>query len=108
MGAPIDESDRAPTDDLEARIPRILALLRRHDRVLALLLAAAVAGAVVAGVSLAKSTPSTSTTAAGLVTRSLSTTAAPAAGPSGIALQNAVVRVVRASARSLVNRRWSS
>jgi putative serine protease PepD len=103
MSAPIDEPDRAPIDDLEARMSRILTLLRRHVLVLAPLLAAVVAGAVVAGVSLATdSTPSASTTVAGPVTRSASTTAGQAAGPSGLALQNAFVRVVRSVSPSVV------
>jgi putative serine protease PepD len=103
MSAPIDEPDRARIDDLEARMSRILTLLRRHVLVLTPLLAAVVAGAVVAGVSLATdSTPSTSTTVAGPVTRSASTTAGQAAGPSGLALQNAFVRVVRSVSPSVV------
>ena len=70
---------------------------------LTLLLAAVVGGAVAAGVSLATdSTPSTSTTVAGPVTWSPSTTAVHAAGPSGLALQDAFVRVVRSVSPSVV------
>jgi putative serine protease PepD len=82
---------------------RLLALLWRHNLLLALPIAAVVVGAVVTGVSLATdSMPSSSTMAAGPVTRSPRITAAPAAEPSGLALQNAFVRVVRSVSPSVV------
>jgi putative serine protease PepD len=102
MSPPIDESDCTPIDDLEARMSRILVLLRLRNLLLALL-TAVVAGTVAAGVSLATdSTPSTSTTVADPVTRSASTTAGEAVRPSGLALQNAFVRVVRSVSPSVV------
>jgi S1-C subfamily serine protease len=64
-------------------------MLRRHRRLLAPLAAALVAGAVVAGISLATSSTSSKTTATPAV-------------PAGLVLQNAFVHVVRSVSPSVV------
>jgi putative serine protease PepD len=74
----------------------LLEVLRRHQRLLPPLLAALVAGAVVAGVSLAMdSIPSPSRT-------SSSTTTVSRAAPAGLALQGAFVKVVQSVSPSVV------
>jgi putative serine protease PepD len=73
-----------------------ITILRRHKRLLAPLLAAIVAGAVVAGISLATDgTPSPSPTAA-------STTRVGAAAREGLSLQSAFVKVVQSVSPSVV------
>jgi putative serine protease PepD len=69
--------------------------LRRHTRLLAPLLAAIVAGAAVAGVSLAKDSTSPSRSAS-------STTGSGAAPADALALQNAFVKVVKSVSPSVV------
>jgi putative serine protease PepD len=76
----------------------LLEVLRRHKRLLPPLLAALIAGAVVAGVSLAMdSTPSPPRTGS-----STTTVSRVAPAPAGLALQGAFVKVVQAVSPSVV------
>jgi S1-C subfamily serine protease len=95
----MDESDGTHGHrELEGRMSPVLALLRRHKGLLAPLLAAIVAGAVVAGVSLA--TDSTRSPSPSI--KAASNTTVARGGSDGLALQGAFVNVVQSVSPSVV------